>query len=325
MNVILGDYLAAILGTFREGSSWCLNPLEEIRCAGKTNVSRADGNAVSVEFNLLYRVRVRGDSRAAYSPVHPDLVARRPLAHRRTLARIRPQGEPPAPPRRAARPGVRVDQAGLPDRELVCERAARARSAQVDIWRVRLSFFPFFLFFPFLFLTPSPDRLHRQPNGAFKSNEIARLLHDATRTVACGFGPRGIPAVLKPVEVMGIEQARRWGVCTLNEFRQFLGLRKFKSFEEWCPVGDVAVRLFFPPSSSSFSSLRLSTRPTLICFLCRKPPGGSMDTSIISSFTSACRPSKPSRPALARACALASPSPAPSSPMPSASRGAIGS
>ena len=57
MNVILGDYLSGILGTFRDCSSWCLNPLEEIREAGKTKVNRAEGNAVSVEFNLLYRVR----------------------------------------------------------------------------------------------------------------------------------------------------------------------------------------------------------------------------------------------------------------------------
>jgi hypothetical protein len=33
--------------------------------------------------------------------------------------------------------------------------------------------------------------------------------------------------------MLGIVQARQWGVCTLNEFRQYLGLRKFKSFEEW--------------------------------------------------------------------------------------------
>ena len=56
MNVILGDYLSGILGTFRDGSTWCLNPLEEIRHGGKTTVNRAEGNAVSVEFNLLYRV-----------------------------------------------------------------------------------------------------------------------------------------------------------------------------------------------------------------------------------------------------------------------------
>jgi hypothetical protein len=57
MNAILGDYLSGILGTFREASEWCLNPLEEIRKGGRTVVNRAEGNQVTVEFNLLYRVR----------------------------------------------------------------------------------------------------------------------------------------------------------------------------------------------------------------------------------------------------------------------------
>lgn len=26
-------------------------------------------------------------------------------------------------------------------------------------------------------------------------------------------------------EIMGIEQNRKWGVCTMNEFRKFLGLK----------------------------------------------------------------------------------------------------
>jgi linoleate 10R-lipoxygenase len=66
---------------------------------------------------------------------------------------------------------------------------------------------------------------------------------------------------MRVVEIMGIEQARLWGVCTMNEFRQFLGLRRtfvlcchfcspltifieFKTFEEWNPDPEIAVRLF---------------------------------------------------------------------------------
>jgi len=58
VNAILGDYLAGILGTFRDANNWYLNPLEEIREGGVTKVNRAEGNSVSVEFNLLYRVSV---------------------------------------------------------------------------------------------------------------------------------------------------------------------------------------------------------------------------------------------------------------------------
>lgn len=68
MNVIIGDYLSAILGTFREGSTWYLNPLEEIRDGSKTKVNRAEGNAVSVEFNLLYRVS-NSNNRSSFAPL----------------------------------------------------------------------------------------------------------------------------------------------------------------------------------------------------------------------------------------------------------------
>ena len=32
--------------------------------------------------------------------------------------------------------------------------------------------------------------------------------------------------MLRLVEILGIEQARAWGVCTMNEFRKFLGLKR---------------------------------------------------------------------------------------------------
>ncbi|KDN41575.1 hypothetical protein RSAG8_07376, partial [Rhizoctonia solani AG-8 WAC10335] len=45
--------------------------------------------------------------------------------------------------------------------------------------------------------------------------------------------PRGSPEVLRIIEIMGMEQARKWGVCTMNEFRKYLGLKTFGTFEEW--------------------------------------------------------------------------------------------
>jgi hypothetical protein len=46
---------------------------------------------------------------------------------------------------------------------------------------------------------------------------------------------------LRVVEILGIMQARQWGVCTMNEFRHFLGLKRFESFEEWNPDPEIAV------------------------------------------------------------------------------------
>lgn len=42
---------------------------------------------------------------------------------------------------------------------------------------------------------------------------------------AAAFGARGTPAIMKLNEVMGIEANRVWGVCSLNDFRKFLGLK----------------------------------------------------------------------------------------------------
>ncbi|KAM0812769.1 putative Prostaglandin G/H synthase 2/cyclooxygenase 2, pgh2/cox2 [Seiridium cardinale] len=45
------------------------------------------------------------------------------------------------------------------------------------------------------------------------------------------FGPRNVPKCLKPVEIMGILQARKWETGTLNDFRDFFGLPRHTTFE----------------------------------------------------------------------------------------------
>ncbi|KAF7351921.1 Heme peroxidase [Mycena venus] len=59
-------------------------------------------------------------------------------------------------------------------------------------------------------LKPSVD-------GKFSDDGLATILQDATESSAGAFRARGIPGVLRLVEMLGI----------------YLGLRKFKSFEEW--------------------------------------------------------------------------------------------
>lgn len=57
------------------------------------------------------------------------------------------------------------------------------------------------------------------------------------------FGARNVPKVLKAVEILGIQQARRWGVGTLNEFRKFFGLKEYETFEEVNSDPEVAEQL----------------------------------------------------------------------------------
>lgn len=55
MQVILGDYVGAILGLVRDGLNWRLDPLAESRELDHSVSPRGEGNVVSLEFNLLYR------------------------------------------------------------------------------------------------------------------------------------------------------------------------------------------------------------------------------------------------------------------------------
>jgi linoleate 10R-lipoxygenase len=68
--------------------------------------------------------------------------------------------------------------------------------------------------------------LERKEDGYFKDEDIAKICMDATNSPAHAFGARSTPGVVRTVEIMTIQMARRWGVCTLNEFRKSLGLRR---------------------------------------------------------------------------------------------------
>ncbi|TDL26424.1 heme peroxidase [Rickenella mellea] len=82
--------------------------------------------------------------------------------------------------------------------------------------------------------------LKRNADGYFSDDDLAGLLHDATEKCAGAYRARGTPAALRVIEIMGIEQSRQWGVCTMNEFRRFLGLKALESFEEWNPDKEIA-------------------------------------------------------------------------------------
>jgi len=82
--------------------------------------------------------------------------------------------------------------------------------------------------------------LDRQEDGTFKDSDLANILQNTTSHHAASFGARGTPAVMKLNEIMGIEANRSWGVCSLNDFRKFLGLKTYTTFEEWNPDEKVA-------------------------------------------------------------------------------------
>lgn len=84
------------------------------------------------------------------------------------------------------------------------------------------------------------SRYPRNKNGTFDDEDLAEVLTAATEDVACAFGPRQVPVVMKLVEVLGMQQARAWNVATLNEFRKFFKLEPHKSFSDITKDQEVA-------------------------------------------------------------------------------------
>ncbi|KAG9025874.1 hypothetical protein FS837_004792 [Tulasnella sp. UAMH 9824] len=80
----------------------------------------------------------------------------------------------------------------------------------------------------------------RQEDGSFRDEDLAKILLDASESPASAFKARGTPHVMRIIEIMAIKQNRDWGTCSLNEFRKFLGLKPYSTFEEWNPRKDVA-------------------------------------------------------------------------------------
>ncbi|KAK6992254.1 heme peroxidase [Favolaschia claudopus] len=89
--------------------------------------------------------------------------------------------------------------------------------------------------------------MKRQADGKFRDEDLADILHNATEHPAAAFRARGTPASMRMHEIMGIEANRRWGVCSLNDFRKYLGLKPYASFREWNPdqeIADCAEKLY---------------------------------------------------------------------------------
>lgn len=80
----------------------------------------------------------------------------------------------------------------------------------------------------------------RTERGTFRDEDLVKILSDATEDVACAFGPRNVPLVMKLIETLGMQQARAWNVATLNELRKFFKLEPHRDFSDITKNEEVA-------------------------------------------------------------------------------------
>ena len=72
----------------------------------------------------------------------------------------------------------------------------------------------------------------RGPEGKFNDKDLTDCLKASMDDPAGIFGARQVPKILRMVEILGILQARKWQVASLNEFREFFGLKRHQEFKD---------------------------------------------------------------------------------------------
>jgi hypothetical protein len=72
----------------------------------------------------------------------------------------------------------------------------------------------------------------RGADGKFNDDELVDCISSAIEDCAGAFGANNVPMAMKPVEILGILQGRKWNVAGLNEFRKHFGLKPYEKFED---------------------------------------------------------------------------------------------
>lgn len=157
------------------------------------NVSRGIGNQVTVEFNLLYRFH------CAISQKDEKYVED---FMKESFAKMDPNLDP--------------KKISL-QKFLQATKMMRDQPKTKEPWEET-------------FGLPS-QQFKRNANGLFDDKQMTDALKSAMDDPISNFGPRNVPKSLKAVEIMGIMQARKWEIGTLNDFRTFFGMKRHQTFE----------------------------------------------------------------------------------------------
>jgi hypothetical protein len=92
--------------------------------------------------------------------------------------------------------------------------------------------------------------LKRKEDGTFDDGEMVQILKESMEDPAGLFGAKMVPKALRVVEILGILQARKWQLASLNEFRDFFGLKRHETMEDINPdpkIADILRSLYDHP------------------------------------------------------------------------------
>lgn len=69
-------------------------------------------------------------------------------------------------------------------------------------------------------------------DGTLDEDTMVKIVVEGIEDCANSFGAQRVPAVMRAIEILGIEQARTWNVATLNEMRKYFNLLPHRTFED---------------------------------------------------------------------------------------------
>jgi hypothetical protein len=204
IQISIHDYLRALMGFHNFDTNFTLDPRVDMK--NHKNVSRGLGNQVTVEFNLLYRfhcaISMKDESYAE--------------AFMSELFEKDESWDPKS--------------MGLPQfmQEMGKTKAKERMKEPLEPWQQEFGlrkeghsrFKPF---------------KRNEYTGLFNDEDMVNELTSAMDDPIANFGPLNVPRCLKAVEILGIMQARKWEIGTLNDFRDFFGMKRHASFESITP------------------------------------------------------------------------------------------
>ncbi|KAI8668499.1 hypothetical protein NCS55_00876100 [Fusarium keratoplasticum] len=197
IQISIHDYLRALMGFHNFNTNFTLDPRLDMK--DHKNVSRGLGNQVTVEFNLLYRfhcaISLKDEKYA--EDFMQQYFGKDGSWNAKDLSLkefMEEMGK------------ARARDAGIPPKEPWEETFGLPLTEELCFKRNKVT-------------------------GLFNDQQMIDELTKAMDDPISNFGPRNVPKCLKAVEILGILQARKWEIGTLNDFRDFFGMERHKTFE----------------------------------------------------------------------------------------------
>ncbi|KAH7258995.1 heme peroxidase-domain-containing protein [Fusarium redolens] len=204
IQISIHDYLRALMGFHNFDTNFTLDPRVEMK--NHKNVSRGLGNQVTVEFNLLYRFHCA--------------ISMKDERYAETFMKELFEKDETWNPKDLNLPQFM----GLMQKS----KAKASLFPKPEPWQQEFG----------VMKDGHPDFKPFKRNeftGLFDDKAMVEELTSAMDDPIANFGPLNVPRCLRAVEVLGIMQARKWEIGTLNDFRDFFGMKRHDSFESITP------------------------------------------------------------------------------------------